>query len=442
MLDIVDGRGTFERFKLDVDMAWIEEALVATGAASIRHRKFPADQVAWLVIGMALFRDLPIADVVRHLELVLPDGAGNRKIADSSVHEGRSRMGSKPMKWLFERTASEWVQEDALRRPWRGRPVYGVDGSSIRVPDSYVNRKHFGIRKNQRGDAGYPLLRLVTLMALRSHKLLAAKLGPYETESEYALAQELLPEIPSGSVAAVDRLFFHSEMLIPLQERGVDWVTRGRKNTSAKRIKKLGSCDWLVELKVSHAARERNPSLPGVWPARQIRYHRKGFKPQFIYTSLLDAKQYPADEVVELYHERWELELGYNEVKTEMLEREESIRSQTPDGVYQEVWGLLIAYNLVRLEMARMADTVGLPPTRISFSKSLRHVRNIFRDVVHTSPGAIPKRFKSWREDPDYFVLPPRRSARRYPREVKIKMSHYARKRIKPKRLKPRTKVA
>ena len=50
----------------------------------------------------------------------------------------------------------------------------------------------------------------------------------------------------------------------------------------------------------------------------------------------------------------WEIELGYDEIKTEVLEREEAIRSKSPEAVGQELWGILLAYNLVRLEMERV----------------------------------------------------------------------------------------
>ena len=87
-----------------------------------------------------------------------------------------------------------------------------------------------------------------------------------------------------------------------------------------------------------------------------MRYQRKGFQPQTLLTSLLDPVAYPAAEIAELYHERWELELGFDEIKTHALEREEALRSRAPERVRQEVWGLAIAYNLVRLHMQHVAE--------------------------------------------------------------------------------------
>ncbi len=44
-----------DRFSEDLRPELIEEALEATGTASIRRRKLPADQVVWLTVGMAMF---------------------------------------------------------------------------------------------------------------------------------------------------------------------------------------------------------------------------------------------------------------------------------------------------------------------------------------------------------------------------------------------------
>jgi hypothetical protein len=171
-------------------------------------------------------------------------------------------------------------------------------------------------------------------------------------------------------------------------------------------------------------------AVPKIWPMRAIHYRRPGFKPQTLLTSLLDPKQFPADEIRALYHERWELELGYDEVKTDMLDRQEAIRSKTVKGVLQELWAIALAYNLVRLEMERIAEEADVPPSRISFVMSLRLIRDEWAwAAASTAPGAIPKNLRNLREELKRFILPPRRSERLYPRAVKIKMSNYDRKR-------------
>ena len=417
------------KFVASLDPEWIDEALAATGTATIRRRRLPAEQVIWLVIGMCLFRDQSMRDLVSMLDLALPGSRGIR-VAPSSIVQARERLGDEPLRWLFERTASTWAHASARRHDWRGLALYGVDGTTLRVPDSPENRAHFG-GQNTRwdGTSGYPLARLVTLMALRSHVLAGARFAAHAT-SEIALAEELWPMIPDHSLAIVDRGFLSARILIGLERNGVGrhWLTRARSDLASTRIERFAAGDDLVELAVSREARAKDPSMPMTWRMRAIRYQRRGFKPQLLLTSMLDPKRFPAAEVIALYHERWEIELGYNEVKRVMLRREETTRSKKPRGVAQELWALALAYNLVRFEAERLADEAGVRPTRISFVAALNFIEGALRMWSADSAGRWPERLRRLREDIGHFVLPERR-ARSYPRAVKLKMSNYDRKR-------------
>jgi len=193
-------------------------------------------------------------------------------------------------------------------------------------------------------------------------------------------------------------------------------------------IRRLGPGDELVEFSVRNEARRKELSLPERFDARVIRYQRKGYRPQYLITSLVDPKRYPAEEIRALYHERWEIELGFGELKTDMLERLETIRSKSPVAVAQEMWGLLITYNLIRLEMQRVAAELDVPPTRVSFVATLRECVLQWQFAAMASPGTIPGRLATIIDRMRNFVLPPRRPERVFPRAVKVKMSNYDRK--------------
>jgi hypothetical protein len=418
----------FADIRRHLDPEWIEEALAATGTATLRKRRLPAEQVVWLVIGMALYRDRPIHDLVARLDLVLP--GGDAMMAPSAVVEARARLGADPMEWLFERSARKWAHASARKHAWRGLALYGVDGSTLRVADSPDNRAHFGGSSGVRGESGYPLVRLATLMALRSHLMASAAFGPY-ADSEIVLASGLWTEVPDDSLMIVDRGFLAAGILLPLNRDGKNrqWLTRAKSTTRWRVIKRLGKNDELVEFDVSSQARAYDPSLPKTFTARVVKYEKKGFKPQTLVTSLTDPKAFPAAQIVAVYHERWELELGYDEIKTTMLKREETIRCKSVAGVEQELWGILLAYNLVRLQMERTADEIGVEPIRISFVGALRLICEEWWWASSASPGAIPKNLARLSARIAGLVLPPRRSQRGYPRAVKVKMSNYARKR-------------
>jgi hypothetical protein len=426
----------FPNLTKHLDAAWVMESLLATGTATIRKRRLPAEQTVWLVLGMAVMRDMPITAVAQQLDIALPAADGSRTVASSALTQARARLGPEPMEWLFLRSAEEWAHRSADADRWRGLALYGVDGTTLRVADSQENRDHFGGQDSGRHDggreerqSGYPLMKLVVVMALRSHLLAAAVFGPYATD-ERSYAASLWNSVPDRSLVLIDRHYLQANVLVPLATTGTErhWMTRAKSNTQFRRIRRLGPSDELVEFEVSREARKKDPMLPTHFDARAIRYQRRGYKPQILLTSLTDPTAYPADELRALYHERWEIELGFGELKTDMLERLETIRSKTPVAVAQEMWGLLIAYNLIRLEMQRIAAEFNIAPTRISFLASLRHCVEQWHFATIVSPGTIPSRLATATDRMRTFVLPPRRGERVFPRAVKIKMSNYARK--------------
>lgn len=426
------GPESFANFARHLDPDLIEEALLSTGTATLRRRRLPADRVVWLVIGMALIRDRSIAEVVRQLDLALPAADGTDSVAPSAVVQARTRVGADPIQWLFHRTGPEWGLKSADADRWHGLALFGVDGTTLRVPDSDENREHFGSQKSgKRGETGYPQVRMVPLMALRSHLLVDVSFGPYGVD-ERRYAERLWNSVPDNSLVLIDRGYLQANVLVPLREGGSNrhWMTRAKSNSKWTKLKTLGKGDDLVEMTVSSEARRKDPTLPKSFQARAVRYQRKGYRPSMLLTSLLDPKLYPAEELRVLYHERWEIELGFGEIKTEMLQRLETIRSKSPAAVEQELWGLLVAYNLIRLEMERIADEIGESPLRISFIAALRYIVDEWGwSTITTSPGAIPKHLDDMRDKIRRFLLPPRRPERVFPRAVKIKMSNYARKR-------------
>ena len=415
----------FEQLRRHLDSVWIEEALQLAGTATIRRRRLPAEQVIWLVVGMALYRNIPIERVVDDLGLALPDEK-QTLVAKSAITQARQRLKEEPLAYLFATTAAEWATRSANADRWHGLSLYGMDGTTMRVADSSENRAAFGGQNSHRGPSGYPQVRVVALMALRSHLLSAFRFADYGT-GETTLARELWREIPERSLTIVDRNFLVAKDLMWWESSGDrHWLTRAKKNTNYAVVQKLGRNDQLVVIEV------QQDGLPRQWLMRAIDYKRKGYPPSTLLTSLLDAEAYPANELVALYHERWECELAYDELKTHMLDRQETIRSRTVEGVHQELWGIAIAYNLVRLEMERAAKELKVPPTRISFVAALHIYREEMRWIVaaarRMTTGTIPQQLSRMRTQMKRLLLPERRE-RSYPRAVKVKMSNYERNR-------------
>lgn len=415
---------SFDGLKSQIPLDWIRSSLSNNDVVTVRRRKLLNEQVIWLLIGMSLYRDRSIVELVDGLDLVVPGPDGKKQfVAKAAITPARDRVGVEPLKELFEATAEHWALASVERLAWRGLKIFGIDGTTLRVPDSEANRKEFELYSK----SAYPLVRVAALMALRSRLVAGCSFSGGRT-SESTLAYELIPSIPDQSLTVFDRYFHNYKLWNKISGAGKDrhWLVRARDDFSKWTvIKRFGPGDELVEIRPSATTRRQHPEVPEVIRGRVIRYRRPGYRTRILITSLLDLEKYPASEIAELYHERWEQELGYREIKTETLEGYETIRSQSPERVRQELWGLLIAYNLVRREMEVAAVAWKIPPNRISFRATLALMRDLFYWAAVASPGKLPKMLHKMRLDLRHFVLPPRRK-RSYPRHVKARQHKYA----------------
>lgn len=94
-------------------------------------------------------------------------------------------------------------------------------------------------------------------------------------------------------------------------------------------------------------------------------------------TTMLDPRQAPALELLTLYHERWEIETAYCELKSRILGGR-VLRGRHPGAVIQETWALLTCYQVLRTAMTDATlQHPDIDPDRLSFSIGLRTARDL-----------------------------------------------------------------
>lgn len=361
-------------FSQNIPVEWIESALTLTSQATVRRRRLPNDQVLWLVLGMALFRHENIAEVARRLNVCSQDLASDSLLAKSGVSTARQRLGSEPLEWLFRKTGSHWGRERYPKDDWHGLQVLAVDGALFRTPDTPELRDHFGSGTTVTDrQTPYPLMRLVALMNTRSHIMLDAQISPFR-KGEIRLAENFIAGIPDRTVTLLDKGFWGADLLLNISGKDTErhWLIPARKGLVYEEIDSYSAHDKLLRMKVSAQARKRNPELPATWDVRAVTYDING-KEKTVYTSL-PYEQYSTDQVAGLYHERWEIELGFRDIKSSMQNNAMTLRSKKVDLVYQEVWGILLAYNVVRREASQAAVVYDRKPNEISFKAAYQFI--------------------------------------------------------------------
>jgi hypothetical protein len=412
-------------FTQNIPVEWVESALHLSTQATIRRRRLPADQVLWLVLGMALFRDEPVHEVARRLNICAQGLASDQLLARSGVTEARKRLGADPVEWLFRKTGSQWGGERYSGDNWQDLQVFAVDGALLRTADTPELRDHFGSgNTSTERQTPFPMMRLVALMNVRSHLILDAQLSPYR-RSEMRLADEFLQQIPNDSVTLFDKGFWSANLLLSLATAGDNrhWLIPARKNLVSEEVIRYGKQDRLLRMRVSPQARKHNPDLPTHWDVREVSYEVRG-KVKTVLTSL-SADIYSANAVASLYQERWEIELGFRDIKCSMQQNAVTLRSKKIDLVYQEVWGLLLAYNIIRREASQAAVAFGRSPSEMRFKPVCQYIAVQLIVMAAANPiSATGRRLSQLRAGIGGLFLDHRPRPSR-PRAVKISKTRY-----------------
>lgn len=400
----------------------VAQCLAHTGAVTIRRRRLPMDMAVWSVVGMALFRHLPMSQIVHQLDILLP---GNRPfVVPSAIVQARQRLGEAPVREVFRQTQALW-HDSAPHPHWHGLRLLGVDGVVWRTPDTPENQTRFARTANASAESNYPQVRMVCQMELSSHLLSAAAFDSIAV-SEAQLTEQLIADTPNQSLTLFDKGFYSLGLLHRWQTAGDQrhWLIPLRRGAQYTILKKRSANDALVAIKTSPQARRKYPELPESIEARLLTKTVKG-KPVQILTSLTDAHCFPSCDIVDLYGFRWEIELGYREMKQFMLHSRLTLRSKTPDLIRQELWGTLLAYNILRFQMLKMAYSMkGVEPNELSFSQAAGYLINELTLLPAVTPGNIPRVIKSMLDMAPAFLLPHRRE-RHYPRAVKRRPQKY-----------------
>ena len=198
-----------------------------------------------------------------------------------------------------------------------------------------------------------------------------------------------------------------------------------RKDTQYTVIRKLGRNDKVIALNASPQAKQKFPDLPETVEVRLLTKKIKG-KEVNILTSMTDVMRFPSSEIVDLYSHRWEIEVGYREIKSSLLNNEFTLRSKLPEMIEQELWGVLLGYNIIRYQMVNMAKTIpGIHPNQLSFTTSASAIIHLIYGFWLEAAGTIPKRINHLLDETAHHVLPIKREDRIYPRCVKPKSNKY-----------------
>lgn len=397
------------------------EACLKGGRACPR---LPGWFLVWFVVAMGLCCRDSYRQVFRWLQPRRAGGIPPR----STLCEARKRLGVAPLRRLAEsavRLLGTPATPGAFRR---GMRLMALDGFTIDVADTPRNARAFGRPGTGRAPGAFPQARVLALCEAGSHVLWRWQIKPFAV-GEVTMAHGLLRHLRRGMLLLWDRNFFGYRTLAAVVGRRAHLLARVASNRRFDPVATLADGSYLARC---HATRPDRRDDRGGIAVRVIAYtlddpHRPGRgEAHRLVTTLLDERLDPAEELIMLYHERWEQELAIDELKTHQRERP-VLRSRTPAGVVQELYGLLLGHYVVRALMQEAAARRGLDPDRLSFTAAIRVLRCRLPECPRSRRGR-GRWYAALVEEVGEEVLPARRD-RINPRVIKRKMANWLKKR-------------
>ncbi len=357
----------------------ISAVLEKTKRDSRRQRDLPAQVVVYYVIALALYMQSSYREVLRCLlegiQWLRDPSVAMRVTGKSGISQARTRLGWEPVQQLHD----ELVIPVAIRRTkgaWYGQwRLVSLDGSTLDVADEKLNEEAFGRPGASRGSSAYPQIRFVSLVENGTHVLFGSQMDSYQT-GEITLAKRVLPRLQKSMLCLADRNFFGFSLWQQAQATGADLLWRMKKNMRMACEQRLPDGSYLSHVYPSE--RDWRHKTNGL-PVRVIDYRLEGIadaEPIYrLATTILDPAQAPATELAALYHQRWEIETAFDELKTHLRGAQMALRSKTPELVRQEFYGLMMAHFAIRGLMHEAALQDDCDPDRLSFLHAVRVVR-------------------------------------------------------------------
>jgi hypothetical protein len=405
-----------------VPFEMVDTALAETGARQRRVRALPSRVVVYLLLAAALFADLGYGQVWARMISGL-GGCGGLAVAvptAGALAQARRRIGIAPLRALFDllRGPAAGLAVKGVR--WRGRLVCAIDGTILGCPDTPANLEVYQRGGGGRGGTGYPLVRVLALVACGTRTVIDATFGT-DRVGETRYAHQLLGALRAGMIVLADRNFAARDWLGAVADTGADLLVRVKIGRKLPVCRRLGDGSYLsrigrVEVRVITAtitvATERG---------RRSEVYR-------LVTTVCDPAC-PPREIVALYHQRWEIETAYFELKSTILGGR-VLRARTPAGVAQEIYALLVTYQALRIAISDAVLTrPEVDPDRGSFSIALHAARDQLTAAMgvltDTTPNAVIDLVGELGRQVLDHLMPARRS-RTNPRVVKRAISVYA----------------
>lgn len=392
----------------------VMDVLQADQKLEQRERRLNQCTMVYVLIGWGLFADLPLYEVpgqlTHGLRQVWPDGNEQVPVPSAFTYR-RKQLGSLPLARLVERCCRPLADEKTPGAFRFGLRLMALDSTIENVPDAKGLGALFGRLAGRRGQSAFPQLKATHLVECGTHAIIDTLFVPGNVNERHPAKVLLHRKVGPGMLVQWDTGFHEFDLFRFTRRQGAEALGRLPAGPCPQKVKQFSDGSWLVEIQPGDIKRRRkgeklllrlveytltDPNLPG--------YQEK----HRLLTTILDALQAPAIDLVCCYHERWEVEIVIDELDTHQRSLAPTLRSRRADLIYQELYGLVLAHYLIRQLMFQSAQERHLDPDRLSFAHAVHILRQYVPTTQMLDPEHWPAAQQRMREEMALVRLPVR----------------------------------
>jgi hypothetical protein len=368
----------------------LEEAIAVHGCREQRVRKLPAHVMVYLLMALCLYPDDDYEEVAEKLTgmLAMVPGARWEAPTRGAITQARQRLGYGVIREVFQRVARPAATAPTAGA-WLGRwRVMAIDGFVLDLPDTETNAAEFGKDSSGGYETAFPQARVVAISECASHAIVAADVAGCWA-GEQTLAFSLYEHLTEEMLLTADRGFYSFAAWRQARDSGAHLLWRLQSGVRLDWLRDLADGSWLAVITKPRLRQERKKRLRAAAQTghdldpeeaivvRVVDYtvpDRRGETIQLI-TSILAPDDATAEQLARCYHDRWEAETGFDQLKTHLRGPGRILRSRTPELAYQEIWAYLLTHWALTTLICSAATAAGIDPHRVKFLGTVRLVR-------------------------------------------------------------------
>jgi len=412
--------------------------LLSQAGKEIRRRVFPEEITFWAWVSQLLEGNSSCANALTLIQGWYSDADLAVPSFDTSSYcRARQRLSEEFLNVIASRTKEYAQARIESHHLWYGHRLKAIDGTTVKLMDTVKNQAEFPQPSGQKPGCGFPVMGIVGVLDLATGRLEDYVIGKdrdHDATGLYRLCGQFNP----GDIVIADRAFCGYELIAKLLGNDVHSVMRlhqmREKKLDWRKGKKLDPDSRLVTWSKppkpgkSGITEQEWKALPETMQVRLVRTRGIGRdgKPRTMYlvTTLLEANEYPTDEIGMLYAERWKIEVKFRDIKTTM--KVEMFRVQSPAMARKMMRMVQLAYNLIKAIQMEAIRGEAVLIDELGFKGSmdvLNEFRSRFRGLQTKPRKAGEKRTEFERRVLERILRI--RPNRREPRAVKTRPKPY-----------------